>query len=229
MSTTSSEQAAPAATQRRRDDGPRPGRPPRAAVPSCRIRGRSTRGPMLAEQGRQEGEHHRDADERDERAAEAHAAQERHRHDEQREEADGDGDAGGEHGVTRRLHRLDDRLPLVAPVRPLLAPARDEQQRVVDGDAQADQGDEELHDEAHVGEVRQPEHQQEGREDRDGGDHQRHEGEERREAKTSTASAPSAPNSVSTSTLGPSVSPPAASSVYRSRRTAGPPARRGRA
>jgi hypothetical protein len=63
----------------------------------------------------------------------------------------------------------------------LLAPAVDHQQRVVDRDAEADQRDEELHDEADVGEVADAEHAQERREDRHGGDDQRHERHERRE------------------------------------------------
>ena len=70
---------------------------------------------------------------------------------------------------------------VVRPVRPLLAPAGDEQQRVVDGDPEADEGDEELDDERDVGDVREPEHDEEGGEDRDGGDEQRHEGQERGE------------------------------------------------
>jgi hypothetical protein len=66
-------------------------------------------------------------------------------------------------------------------VRAFLAPARDQQQRVVDGDAQADQGDQELHDEAHVGEVGEPQDEQERGQDRHGRDDQRHERQERRE------------------------------------------------
>ena len=41
---------------------------------------------------------------------------------------------------------------VVVPVRDLLTPPGDHEQRVVDRHAQPDQGDEELHDEAHVGE-----------------------------------------------------------------------------
>jgi hypothetical protein len=63
----------------------------------------------------------------------------------------------------------------------LLAPAVDDEQRVVDGHTQPDEGDEELHDEADVGDVGRREHAQERRQDRHGGDDQGHEGEERRE------------------------------------------------
>ena len=58
------------------------------------------------------------------------------------------------HRVPGGLHRDDDGLVVVAAVVALLAPAGDEQQRVVDGDAEADQGDEELDDEPDVGERR---------------------------------------------------------------------------
>ena len=70
---------------------------------------------------------------------------------------------------------------LLVPVRALLAPSRDHEQRVVDRDAEPDQRDEELHDEADVGERRQHEHQHERRQDRHRGDEQRQQGEERRE------------------------------------------------
>jgi hypothetical protein len=51
-------------------------------------------------------------------------------------------------------------------VRPLLAPARDDDQRVVDRDAQAEQGDQELHDRRDRGQLGQPEQEQEGGHDR---------------------------------------------------------------
>ena len=100
---------------------------------------------------------------------------------EQREQADRDGDAGGEDGVAGGLHRDDDGFLVAAAVGAFLPPARHQEQRVVDGDAEPDQGDEELHDDADVGERRQPEHQHERRQDRHRGDEQRQQREERRE------------------------------------------------
>src|SRR4029450_4510667 len=62
-----------------------------------------------------------------------------------------------------------------------LPPAGSDEQPVVDRDTEAYQGDEELHDEAHVGERRETKHDEERGEDRHRGDEQRHKGEERRE------------------------------------------------
>ena len=62
------------------------------------------------------------------------------------------------------LHRLDDGcLVARAWAQALLAPAHDDEQRVVDGDGQADQRGEELHDDRDVGDGRQRPDQQEGR------------------------------------------------------------------
>ena len=54
------------------------------------------------QQRREQGEHDGDADQRDQHAADAHAAQERHRHDDQRHQADRDRDAGRERRHARR-------------------------------------------------------------------------------------------------------------------------------
>ena len=59
-----------------------------------------------------------------------------------------------------------------------LSPAGDQQQRVVDGDAKADQRDQELDDERNLGQVGKAEHDQQGGEDGNGRYHQRDEGEE---------------------------------------------------
>ena len=133
------------------------------------------------EQSRQQGEDDRHAHQRDQHAAEAHAAQEGHRHDDQRDQADRDRHAGGDDRVPGGLHRDDHGLLVVVAVRALLPPARDDEQRVVDRDTEADQRDQELHDEADVGERRQAEHEQERREDRDRGDDQRQQRQERGE------------------------------------------------
>ena len=120
-------------------------------------------------------------DQRDEHAAEAHAAQQRHRDHQQGAQADGDGARTRDDRVTGVLHGDDDGVVVVAAVRALLAPPVDDEQRVVDRDAEADQRDEELHDEADVDHVGAEQHDRERREDRHRGDEQRHEREERGE------------------------------------------------
>ena len=170
-----------AATQRHRTTRRAHAVQARDGLSSCRIRGQSTFGPMPPEQRRQQREDDGGADQRDEHSAEAHAAQQRHRDDEQRTQADGHGPRTGDHRVTGVVHGDHDGVVVVAAVRALLAPAVDDQQRVVDRDAQADESDEELHDEADVGDVGAEQHDRERREDRDCGDEQRHEREERRE------------------------------------------------
>jgi hypothetical protein len=80
------------------------------------------------------------------------------------------------------LHGRDDG-PLVAhALSPaLLTPAHDDEQRVVDGDRQADQGDQELDDDRDIGRTRQRPDQQEGRRDGDQSHEERHQGHERSE------------------------------------------------
>jgi hypothetical protein len=72
------------------------------------------------------------------------------------------------------MHRLITGVTL----RSLLAPTGDQQQRVVDGDAQADQGHEELDDEAHVGDAGQCPHYKERGQDRRRRDQQRDQGQQ---------------------------------------------------
>ena len=62
-----------------------------------------------------------------------------------------------------------------------LPPSGDEEQGVVDRDAQADQGDQELDDERDVGEIGEGQQQEEGGQDRDGRHHQWQEREQGRE------------------------------------------------
>ena len=64
-------------------------------------------------------------------------------------------------------HRAHDRLVVVEAVGRLLAPAHDDQQRVVDRDAEADQRDQELDDRRHAGDRGDPPHDQERGHDRD--------------------------------------------------------------
>ena len=112
----------------------------------------------------------------------AHAAQQGHRHHDQRHQADRDGDAGGEDRVAGVTHaRSRTASSLVWPWRDLLTPAGDDQQRVVDGDTEPDQRDQELDDEADVGERGQQQHDQERGQDRHRRDQQRHQGQQRGE------------------------------------------------
>ena len=135
----------------------------------------------LRQHDRQQRDRHERRDERDQHPAVAHRAQERQRQRDQREQADRHRDAAEDDRAAGGLHRVLHRLVAAAPVRALLAPARYDDQRVVDRHAQADQRDQELHDRRHGGQLGQPEQQQERREDRDDRHHQRDEGEERRE------------------------------------------------
>jgi hypothetical protein len=70
---------------------------------------------------------------------------------------------------------------VVEAVFALLAPPRDEEQAVVDRQAEPDEADEELDDEGHLGDRRQAEHDEERREDRDCGDQHRQQRQQRGE------------------------------------------------
>ena len=122
-----------------------------------------------------------DGDERDQHPADADAAHRGLGQDDQREQADRDGHAREHDGVAGGRHRGDDRVGVRAAVVALLAPARDDEQRVVDRDAEADERDEELHDRGDVADVRQPEHDQQRGQDRERGHQERQEREQRRE------------------------------------------------
>ena len=103
------------------------------------------------------------------------------RHEHQGGEGHRDREAAEDHAATCRRHRSAHRVVVVEAAGPLLAPPGDHQQGVVDGDTEADQGDEVLHHEHHVGEVGQPQQCEERAEDRDRGDHERDPGQERAE------------------------------------------------
>ena len=125
----------------------------------------------LRQHHRQQRDRHERRDERDQHPAVAHRAQERQRQRDQRQQADGHRDAAEDDRAAGGLHRLLHRLVTAAPVRALLAPARGDDQRVVDRHAQAEQRDQELHDRGHGGELGEPEQEQERGHDR----HERHE------------------------------------------------------
>ena len=119
-----------------------------------------------------------DRHERDEQASVADRANRGHRHDNEREQPDSDRCAAEDDGTPSGGHRGPDRRVFVGPAFSLLPPPHDDQQRVVDGDAQPDQRDDELHDERDLGDRRQRAQRQERGKDRDGGDEHRDQGGE---------------------------------------------------
>ena len=153
-SAASTSAAPSAATQRCAHDQLRPARPRAAGfVVVAHVRPVQAR-PELAQHDRQQRHRDEHADQRDQHAAVADRAQERKRQRHQREQADRDGRAAEHDRAPGGLHRpLDAASPLQA-VGALLAPADDDQQRVVDRHAQADQGDQELDDRRDFGDRR---------------------------------------------------------------------------
>ena len=135
----------------------------------------------LGQHDRQQRDRDQRRDERDQHPAVAHRAQERQRQRDQREQADRDRDAAEDDRAAGGLHRPLHGLVAAAPVRALLAPARDDDQRVVDRHAEPDQRDQELHDRRDLGELGQPEQEQEGGHDRDDRHPERDEREQRGE------------------------------------------------
>ena len=108
-----------------------------------------------AQDGRGQGQRRQDAGQGDERTADADAAHERHREYDERRQPDGNGHAAEHHRAAGGLHGDQHSLVVVAAVVAFLTPAVHQDQRVVDGDAEPDEGDEELHDERHVGDIGQ--------------------------------------------------------------------------
>ena len=88
--------------------------------------------------------------ERDQRAADADASHEGHRQHDQRDQADRDRDTAEHHCPSGGLHGHHHGVVVVPAVIAFLSPSGDQDQRVVDRDAQADQRDQELDDERHV-------------------------------------------------------------------------------
>ena len=115
---------------------------------------------------------------RHQHAAVADAAQHGHRQDDHRQQPDGHGQAGEHHRPARVVHRLGHGGRVVPARRPLLAPAADHEQRVVDGHAQPDQRDQELDDLADPGDLGEPADEQERGQHRDAADEQRQQGQE---------------------------------------------------
>ena len=126
------------------------------------------------EHRRQQRDRREHGDRGDEHPAEADRADERQRDDEHAEQADRDRRAGDDHRAARVRHRLDERLFRRVVERQLLAEAEDDEERVVDRDAETDERDEELDDDRHVREVGEAEDAEERRQDRRDRDDDRH-------------------------------------------------------
>ena len=94
------------------------------------------------EERRQRDERDETGGEGDEDAAEAHRVEELLREDEQAAHRGGDRDGAEEDGAPRTSHRRGERLRAVSVHRRFLPPARDDEQRVVDREAEAEAGDE---------------------------------------------------------------------------------------
>jgi hypothetical protein len=114
----------------------------------------------------------------------ADAADERDRQGNQREQAESYGDAAEYDGAAGGAHGGMYRCVVVAAAGNFLPPAGDQQQRVVDRDAEADQADKELDDEVDVHQVGQTQDGQECGSHRGGRDQKRHHGEQRGEDKS---------------------------------------------
>ena len=162
--------------------------------------------PDRGEHDRQQGDRDGDADQRDQQPGDADAAQERHRQRDEREQRDRHGGAAEDDGGAGVLHRGHDRVLVGhAAALALLAPADDDEQRVVDRDAEPDQRDEELDDHRDVGDGGERPDQQERRRDGDERHQQRHDRHERaRRRRPGRAARRAPPSSVSTSTPMPS-------------------------
>ena len=120
--------------------------PERRAVPEAHPArpgpGQATRVDAVAEHGQeggQEGQREHDAERDDDDAAHAHGEEVRPVEEEQPREPGGDGHAGEAHDAARRRHGARERLAQVSARRELLAVTAHDEERVVDGDARADE------------------------------------------------------------------------------------------
>ena len=150
---------------------------------SRRLRGQSSLGPIVARTTGSSVIGDGDADERDQQAGDADAAQER--------APAATSSASSEIATVVPLKTTAEPACCIAfrtavsfvdarPL-PLLAPADDDEERVVDRDPEPDQRDEELDDHGDVGDARERPDQQERRRDRDERHQQRHDRHERAE------------------------------------------------
>jgi hypothetical protein len=125
-------------------------------------------------QSRKQRDRREDRDRRDQHAADAHRADERQRQHDHREQADRDRRARDDDGAAGVGHGLDERRLDVVALTQLVAEPEDHQQCVVDRDAEADEGDQELHDDGDVGDVGQAPDERERVQDGRHRDHDRH-------------------------------------------------------
>ena len=128
------------------------------ATVGAALRLRREPAPEHAEQRRQQGDGADDGDEHGERGRDAHDAQERDAHDEQAEQRDDHREAREHDRAARGGDGLRGALLRVLSARELRAMPREDEERVVDADREAD------HDREHGGGVR---HRRERRDDRD--------------------------------------------------------------
>ena len=126
-----------------------------------------------------DGDDHRDEDDAD--AGHADGAHDRRLEDEQAGEGDRDGEPGEEDGAAGRRHGplggvgdLLARRHLVLAVGELLAEAAHREQAVVDGEAEAEQGDDVDDGRVELDDVREDEEREQGPADRDDGPDDRH-------------------------------------------------------
>ena len=135
--------------------------------------------PEQREQGGLEAERRDDRCDRDDEATDSERTDERHRHEEEQPQSDRDRAAREDDGPARRLHRAHDRVVDACLAPELLAKPVDDEQRVVDRKADADELDQ-VGDVAHHREgVRQRVDDGERRRDRAGREHEGNEDGER--------------------------------------------------
>ena len=130
-------------------------------------------GSPRGQQHREQGEGSDDGDEGDEQAAVAEAAHEREGHHDEGEETDCDRHGAEEDRPPGGGHGQDDRLIVGPSPVAFLAPAGDDEQRVVDGHTEADQSDEILDQLAYPGDRRQGAEKQKGAKDGHGSHEER--------------------------------------------------------
>ena len=124
----------------------------------------------VADQRQQAGQQERRVEhggEHAERAAHAELGDERDADHGQAGDRDRDRHAGEDHRAARRRRRVGGGLARRHAVVQRLSEARDDEERVVDADADSDHRDEDRRDRVEVGQVGQQEEQREGRADRD--------------------------------------------------------------
>ena len=136
--------------------------------------------PGLAEDGGQHGERAEHRQEHRERRRDRRAVQERQPEQQQAEQRDDHGAAGEEDGPPGGVHRHEQRGVALDPAPDLRSIARDDDQRVVDPDRQADERGELARELGRVDDVRDDRHEPERRAKREHRGEQRHARRDRR-------------------------------------------------